>query len=56
MKILKFDEQEDGSAILQVEITQEENMFYVEYAITDIIQKYIEKEKDADIIRATVPK
>ena len=55
MKVLKFDEQEDGSAILEIEITKEENQFYIEYAITDIIVKQIEREKDEGIIRSSVP-
>ena len=56
MKVLEINEQEDGSAILEVEITKEENRFYIEYAVTDILRKQIEREKDEDIIRSSVPK
>ena len=56
MKITKFEEQPDGSALCEVELTKEENMFFVEYAVIDIIQKQIEREKDEGIIRASVPK
>ena len=56
MKVLKFNEQEDGSAILEIEISKEENQYYIEYAVVDIIKKQIEREKDEGIIRASVSK
>ena len=55
MKVLKFDEQPDGSAILEIEITEKENQFFVEYAVTNIIKEQIEREKDENYIRPTIP-
>jgi len=55
MKVLKFDEQKDGSAILEIEITEEENQFYIQYALTDILKKQIEREKNENNICPPVP-
>ena len=54
MKILKIKDQEDGSAIVDIEITQEENNFFIEYAIVDILTKQMERNKDEDNIRTAV--
>jgi hypothetical protein len=48
MKVLKFDEQPDGSAIIEVEITEEENQFFIEYAVTNIIKEQIERTRNED--------
>ena len=54
MKILKIEDQEDGSAIVDIEITPEENNFFIEYAIVDILTKQMERNKDEDNIRTAV--
>lgn len=54
MKIIDFQEQEDGSAIMQIEITKEENQFYIQYALTNILKEQIEREKNEDNICSPV--
>ena len=46
MEVLSIEEQEDGSAIVELNMTQEENDFLVEYAVIDILKKQIERTKD----------
>ena len=46
MEILSVKDQEDGSAIVELEMSKEENDFLVEYAIIDILKKQIERTKD----------
>jgi len=45
MKILDIKDQEDGSAIVQIELNEEENRMLVEYSINDILKKQIRKLK-----------
>lgn len=45
MKVLKFEEQEDGSAIVELDVTEEEQNFLIGYAVNDILKKAIESEK-----------
>lgn len=54
MKVLKFEENPDGSANVEVEISEEENQFFIQYAVTNIIKEQIEREKDANNICPTV--
>ena len=41
MKVLKITDQPDGSAIVDLELTEQENNFFLEYAIVDILRKQI---------------
>lgn len=43
MKVLSIEDQEDGSAIVELEMSQKENNFFVEYAVIDILRKQIER-------------
>jgi len=49
MKVLKIDEtdmEKTGYAKMEVEITEEERDFFIEYAIIDIIKKGMEAHED----------
>jgi len=55
MEVLSIEEQKNGSAIITLSITQEENNMLVQYSVVDILQKQIEREKNnEDNIRSTV--
>ena len=41
MEVLSIEEQEDGSAIVELSMSDEENNFLVEYAVVDILKKEI---------------
>ncbi len=43
MDVLKIEEQEDGSAIITLNMTQKENDMLVEHAVIDILKKQIER-------------
>jgi hypothetical protein len=43
MKVLKVTDQEDGSAILDLELSEQESNFFLEYAIVDILKKQINR-------------
>jgi len=43
MEVLKIEDQEDGSAIIHLEMTKEENDMLVEYAVVDLLRKEIER-------------
>jgi RNA polymerase-binding transcription factor DksA len=43
MDVLSIEEQEDGSAIVTMSMTELENNMLVEYAIVDILRKQIER-------------
>lgn len=45
MKVLNVTDQEDGSAIIDLEMTEEENNILVEYAVVDILKKQLESSK-----------
>lgn len=45
MEVLSIKDQEDGSAIVELNMTEEENNFLLQYAIVDILKKQIEREK-----------
>jgi len=45
MEVLNIVENDDGSETWTIELTEEENNLFVQYAITDIIQQFIKKEK-----------
>jgi hypothetical protein len=45
MKILDVDEQEDGSAIVKVDLTVEEVRLLLEKAIVDLLKEFLDKNK-----------
>ena len=54
MEVLSIEEQEDGSAILTLNMTEEENRLLVEHAVVDILGKQIERIENEDNIRTTI--
>lgn len=46
MDVLSVTDQPDGSAVLEVTMTEEENNILIQYAVADILQKQIERMKD----------
>lgn len=45
MKILKITEQEDGSADLEISLSEEEMRLLIEYAVRHIMKDYISEMK-----------
>ena len=43
MDVLSIEEQDDGSAIVTLNMTQQENDMLIEYAVVDILKKQIER-------------
>lgn len=43
MDVLSIEEQEDGSAIVTMEMTEEENNLLVEYAVVNLLREHIER-------------
>ena len=43
MEVLSVKDQKDGSAIVELNMTEEENNFLIQYAVVDILQKQIER-------------
>lgn len=50
MKTLKFVENDDGSATVTLEISEEENNLLIQYAITNILKEEIEKIQECDSV------
>jgi len=49
MEVIKITENEDGSATLDINFTEEEINIFVGYAVNDILKKQIQKmEKTGD--------
>jgi len=46
MKVLNLTEHKDGSATLELELTEEEIKLLVEYAIQQLIKKYLKETID----------
>jgi len=44
MEIVKIDEKQDGSAVITMDLTKDEIVFLLEYAVNDILKKRLEKE------------
>ena len=44
MEVLKVTEQEDGSAIVDLLMSEEEQNFLIQHAVCDILQKAIDAE------------
>ena len=43
MEILDLEEQEDGSAIIQLNMSEQEKSILLEFAITELLKKYIKE-------------
>ena len=48
IKVTKFEEQEDGSAIVEVEMDEEAKSKLIEYAMLDLLKKMIEREENSE--------
>lgn len=48
IKVTKFEEQEDGSAIVELEMDEETKGKLLEYAIVALLKKMIEKEENSE--------
>lgn len=46
MKVLSIKEQPDGSAIVELSMTVEENNILVEHAVLDILRKQIKRAEE----------
>lgn len=45
IQVTKVEEQEDGSAILELELDEETRNKLIEYAIIDLLTRMLEREK-----------
>ena len=45
MKVLDIKENEDGSATIELDMSEEENRQLIEYAVINLLKEYIEIEK-----------
>ena len=45
MEILKITDNNDGSATIEVEMTEEEQQLLLEYAITNILKDYMKEHE-----------
>ena len=48
IKVIKFEEQENGSAIVELEMDEETKGKLIEYAIVDLLRKMIEREENSE--------
>lgn len=46
MDVLSIEEQPDGSAIVELSMTQEENNILIEHAVLDILKKQIKRAEE----------
>jgi len=46
MEVLSIKEQDDGSAIVELSMTEEENNILVEHAVVDILKKQIKRSEE----------
>jgi len=53
MNVLSITEQPDGSAIVEIEMTEQEKDIMIEYAFLDMLKKGIEAHEDN--LRTPVP-
>jgi hypothetical protein len=44
MKVISIEEREDGSAMIDMEMSEEEKRLLIEYAVVDLLRKYIEEQ------------
>jgi hypothetical protein len=49
MKVGEIQEQENGSAIIELEMSREELDFFVSYAVNDILRKQLDKMESVGI-------
>jgi hypothetical protein len=54
MEVLSVTDQPDGSAIVELNMTEEENNILIQYAVADILQKKIERIKNEDNLCSTI--
>lgn len=43
MEVLKVTDNDDGSATLEIEMTEEERRMLINYAVNKILREYVEK-------------
>lgn len=55
MDVLKITEQPDGSALVDIEMTEKEQEMLLSYAVTNLLKEHIERIEHEDNIRTTVP-
>lgn len=48
MEIISIKENEDGSANVEMDVSEEEIKIFIQYAITDILEKYIEENNKSE--------
>jgi uncharacterized membrane protein len=49
MQVLNFNENNDGSATMEVEMTENEKTFLINFAINRILEEQLEKQIDFEI-------
>ena len=54
MDVLKITEQPDGSALVDVEMSEEEQGMLLSYAVTNLLKEHIERIEHEDNIRTTI--
>jgi hypothetical protein len=52
MQVLNFNENNDGSATMEVEMTENEKTFLINFAINRILEEQLEKQIDFEIEKA----
>ncbi len=45
MKVKSLKENKDGSALVTLDMTQEENRILVEYAVVNLLKEHVEREE-----------
>jgi len=48
MEVINIIENKDGSATLNIEMTEEEQKYLIEYAVQDILKKHIEEYENGN--------
>jgi hypothetical protein len=51
MQVLNWKDNSDGSATIEVEITDEEKILLINHAINDILRTFIERQNEMEIDR-----
>jgi hypothetical protein len=54
MEVVDIIDNEDGSSTVTIDMTEEEQQFFIEYAVVDILKKAIEREKHENNICPTI--
>lgn len=55
MNVLKITDQPDGSAIIELEMTEEEHEMLLSYAVTNLLKEHIERMENEDNLRTPIP-